>query len=234
LIIDLLILDAVQTDNLVHATASPFTSLIQQTHIISLLIISVFLTLIITFIFRRQLSFLRAFWLICIYRGLTGIFTGDPILGAVLLGITLLLLLGTLAENIDNCFCSRDFTQQTNTMNIIYLTGIELAIVVVRTAEISLKIQLIVCCILLSVWLIRRIWQPYINSLLQSAEITMFAISFVHSIAGSIMKFIFDGQGTFVEKYLLYILTVVLIPILAIVSHKINANTLKIYASDIN
>jgi len=79
------------------------------------------------------------------------------------------ILIMAMLQNIDNCFCSTDFAPQTNPTNVIYLTVVEIAVVGMRASCLPDSLTLGVCCIVLFAMLVKRVLQPYLNSLFQIA-----------------------------------------------------------------
>lgn len=130
----------------------------------------------------KRVTVVRPLALACLYRGALEATAGVLVGGTLAIILGSLTMLAALLQNIDNTFCSKDSTPQTNQLNGPLLTIVEIFIVVVRGCLPTSGVALGVCSAVVLAMLIRRILQPYLLWYVQVVETSMLGLVGVHTL----------------------------------------------------
>lgn len=204
----------------------PLLETLMQPPLFVLLVLLISTALLLQVLGKRQ-TVLRPLALICLYRGAQELITGSLVLSSIVIVVAVGALLHAMLQNIDNSFCSKDVAPQINPLNVLYFTVMEVAVVWLRASSISNVVGLGVCSSLFLAMLVKRVLQPYLNPLLQVVEVCFLALLCTHSLLGIGLAVGSTSSSSFLQKYLLELVTLLLLPTLLALSPHFQLKHLK-------
>lgn len=215
-------------DAIAHKAIDPFLQLTVMLPSMGVLLAILVSAFVLMQLLGKKQTLVRPLALACVYRGAQELSTNFAFSALFALLAAVLVLFYAISQNLDNCFCSKDFAPESNSLNKFYFTLAQLAVVALCACHLLAQITFGICSGVLFVVLLRRILQPYYSFHLQVVEVCFIGLSFTHSIIRMAFALHPPSSLIYLERNLVLASTVVMLPILFAIALFFSARKLPI------